>query len=403
MSTSLSTFIKPFNGSNVTTIMFKGAPYWIGRDVGAVMGYGADGKGLIDMIGREWADEFADGKEILILKGEDLRAFKSALGDQKAQEVGVYYSPTLLLLSESGIYKAAILSRKPEGRRLRDWLAAEVMPEITRTGFYGSEQIGQMLEQERATNAQLRSENADLRRQLAARSAPPSLRPTDIAAAWARAHLEQGKEPMLLRDAWARYVEWSQEQGLPMPLHLSTLSYGLAALFHQSKTRGAVAYYCQLRAQPLPVDLPQRAQQSLPLPAAEPDAADLADRTLRLLARGDLPAFGVAEILGIKEYEAAAVLGPLVEAGAIHGKARGGRMFYAVDFKRGADLRDRVAHAIGDKPETTMTEVAQALGLDPASRAVQMQIGLAMRDLGYVRHRSGAAGRPYVYRKGEAN
>ena len=75
-----------------------------------------------------------------------------------------------------------------------------------------------------------------------------------------------------------------------MPLHLSTLSYGLAALFHQSKTRGAVAYYCQLRAQPLPVDLPQRAQQSLPLPAAEPDAADLADRTLRLLARGDLPA-----------------------------------------------------------------------------------------------------------------
>lgn len=136
-STALTKFVGrfEFEGRGLAVITHNSKRWWIARQVGAAMSYGDDGKGLIDLVGREWAEEF-DDRDRWIVKGQDLRTIKTVLGEDRSKEVGVYYSPTLLLLSESGIYKAAILSRKPEGRRLRDWLSREVMPELRRSGGY---------------------------------------------------------------------------------------------------------------------------------------------------------------------------------------------------------------------------------------------------------------------------
>jgi prophage antirepressor-like protein len=42
----------------------------------------------------------------------------------------------MLTITEAGVYKLVFTSRKPEAERFTDWLAAEVLPAIRRTGTY---------------------------------------------------------------------------------------------------------------------------------------------------------------------------------------------------------------------------------------------------------------------------
>jgi prophage antirepressor-like protein len=45
-------------------------------------------------------------------------------------------NPNLLFVSESGLYALVFRSRKPEARRIRKWVTAEVLPALRRTGSY---------------------------------------------------------------------------------------------------------------------------------------------------------------------------------------------------------------------------------------------------------------------------
>lgn len=252
---------------------------------------------------------------------------------------------------------------------------------------------------------------ADLRRQLATQRGPAALRPTDIAAAWARAHLEASKEPLPLREAWARYVVWSQEKGLPMPLHLSTLSSGVAAMFHQVRQPGRVAYYCAFRAEPLPVELPepQSRQQALPFAAQQHDGPDLADRALRVLERhpGGLGAEHMAQVLGAPVPVMTAVLGGMVEAGALGVKPAAARLLYRVAEREPeqapmTDIQRRVYEYMETQPpgqRIPTQEIAKAIGCD-LSPSQLSKVGMAARALGYeqVRHESGSG-----WRKPEVN
>ena len=257
--------------------------------------------------------------------------------------------------------------------------------------------------------AYLESEN----RRLSTARPASTLRPTDIAAAWARAHLEASKEPLPLREAWARYVVWSQEKGLPMPLHLSTLSSGVAAMFHQVRQPGRVAYYCAFRAEPLPVELPEPAQsrqQSLPFAAAQQhDGPDLADRALRVLERhpGGLGAEHMAQVLGAPVPVMTAVLGGMVEAGALGVKPAAARLLYRVAEREPeqapmTDIQRRVYEYMETQPpgqRIPTQEIAKAIGCE-LSPSQLSKVGMAARALGYeqVRHESGSG-----WRKPEVN
>ena len=42
----------------------------------------------------------------------------------------------MLTISESGLYKLIMRSRKPQARKFQDWVTREVLPAIRKTGGY---------------------------------------------------------------------------------------------------------------------------------------------------------------------------------------------------------------------------------------------------------------------------
>lgn len=55
-------------------------------------------------------------------------------------------NPTVNIISESGLYSLILGSRKPEAKRFKKWVTAEVLPAIRRTGRYdGAAQAGSSL------------------------------------------------------------------------------------------------------------------------------------------------------------------------------------------------------------------------------------------------------------------
>lgn len=53
---------------------------------------------------------------------------------------GVKQARDYLLVNESGFYSLVLRSRKPQARRFRKWVTAEVLPAIRKTGRYNSSQ-----------------------------------------------------------------------------------------------------------------------------------------------------------------------------------------------------------------------------------------------------------------------
>lgn len=47
-------------------------------------------------------------------------------------------NPNLTIINESGLYSLILASRKPDAKRFKKWVTAEVLPSIRKTGGYGS-------------------------------------------------------------------------------------------------------------------------------------------------------------------------------------------------------------------------------------------------------------------------
>ena len=129
-----------FEGTNVTTITYKGRPCWLVKEVGAVLGYAE--KGLSQRITREWSDEFNDGDDLVVLTGKDVLDFSNAYNGLQvavAKNTTTKLSPktrNLLLLTEPGLYLVLAKTNKPVGKRFRKFITREVMPQIARDGHY---------------------------------------------------------------------------------------------------------------------------------------------------------------------------------------------------------------------------------------------------------------------------
>jgi prophage antirepressor-like protein len=123
-----------FEGAPLPVYEVDGKPHWIAKQVGAALGYGKDGGNLVTCVTRDWKGELVEGYEILTLKGEKLRDFKRLVRLDEESSLG--RTSSIMLLSEKGLYKVLMLTRKPAGDRMRDWLAAEVLPQIARDGHF---------------------------------------------------------------------------------------------------------------------------------------------------------------------------------------------------------------------------------------------------------------------------
>ncbi len=124
--THLSLFHTTFEERRFATLTIDGRAAWVAREIGTVLGYTHDGKRFVSRIRGEWADEFIAGHDYTLLEGDALAAIKPHLGDDY-QRVN-----SLLVLFETGLMLGLTLTSRPVGRRLRRFLADEVLPKLAR-------------------------------------------------------------------------------------------------------------------------------------------------------------------------------------------------------------------------------------------------------------------------------
>lgn len=143
-----STDIVPFSfaGYEVRIVIIDGNPWWVARDVAETLGYSATSAMTRSL------DDDERGVQIL----------HTPSGDQ-----------SMTVISESGLYSAILRSSRAEAQAFKRWVTHEVIPEIRRTGSFGSpaqdvalpatylEALEALVERERA-NVELAVENAQL-------------------------------------------------------------------------------------------------------------------------------------------------------------------------------------------------------------------------------------------------
>ena len=91
---------------------------------------------VIDIDGEPW---FVAADVCRIL---DIKNSRDAVADLDDDEKGVANTDTLggrqemRIINESGLYNLIFRSRKPEAKKFRKWVTAEVLPSIRKTGMY---------------------------------------------------------------------------------------------------------------------------------------------------------------------------------------------------------------------------------------------------------------------------
>lgn len=117
-----------FGESRLSVVEINGRPMWLASEVASALGY-EDSLSVAQGVRSRWSDDLIEGRDFVLVKDAELRELK-ALG-----LVGKN-APSVMFLTESGVDLVALLSRAPQGRALRRWLADEVLPAIRRTGEY---------------------------------------------------------------------------------------------------------------------------------------------------------------------------------------------------------------------------------------------------------------------------
>lgn len=135
-----STLSFDFDNHRLTIIEMDGTIYLIAKKVGKALGYADEGRALINKISGEWSSPEREGgpelradTHFLKIEGERLSELRVVITDS------VIANPktrSLLLLTETGLWRVLILTGKPAGIRLRDRLDSEILPQLRKTGSY---------------------------------------------------------------------------------------------------------------------------------------------------------------------------------------------------------------------------------------------------------------------------
>ena len=124
---------KSFESNPITAIEYQGQPVFIAKEIGHALGYNKDGRNLVTTITEKWSDEFIEGKDIISLSGHDLSEFNANFANHDWWSTK---TRSVKMLTETGVNLVCMKTNKPIGKRLRRWLADEVLPQIARTGTY---------------------------------------------------------------------------------------------------------------------------------------------------------------------------------------------------------------------------------------------------------------------------
>ena len=95
----------------VRTILIDGEPYFVGKDVAAILGYADENKAIAMHVDDE--DKKLNDKT------------SSSFGQRGAH-----------LINESGLYSLILSSKLPAAKKFKRWVTSEVLPAIRKTGSY---------------------------------------------------------------------------------------------------------------------------------------------------------------------------------------------------------------------------------------------------------------------------
>lgn len=100
---------------SVRTITMEGEPYFVGKDVAAILGYSNTRKALADHVDEE--DK----------------------GVTKCDTPGGVQD--LTVINESGLYSLILSSKMPNAKKIKRWVTSEILPTICRHGLYAMDEI----------------------------------------------------------------------------------------------------------------------------------------------------------------------------------------------------------------------------------------------------------------------
>lgn len=99
----------------VRTTEIDGEPYFVGKDVAAILGYSNSRKALLDHVDEE--DK----------------------GVTKCDTLGG--AQNIVIINESGLYSLILSSKLPTAKEFKHWVTAEVLPSIRRHGMYAVDEV----------------------------------------------------------------------------------------------------------------------------------------------------------------------------------------------------------------------------------------------------------------------
>lgn len=119
-----------FEGRPLTTITLGGVAGWPAHEIGELLGYAHGGRRLVNAITGEWAAEFIENHDYVVITGKELAAVKAAVNGTR-EAVSPYANKVIMLL-EPGLDLVLLKTSKEIGRRLRRFLVDEVLPRLRR-------------------------------------------------------------------------------------------------------------------------------------------------------------------------------------------------------------------------------------------------------------------------------
>ena len=113
MNTNLQTW--SYENSEIRTIEKDGEPWFVGKDVAAVLGY----SNTRDALAKHVDDE---DKNTVVIRD------------------GIQGNPNTIVINESGLYSLILSSKLPNAKKFKRWVTNEVLPSIRKHGAYMTDQ-----------------------------------------------------------------------------------------------------------------------------------------------------------------------------------------------------------------------------------------------------------------------
>ena len=111
----------------VRTLVIDGEPWFVGKDVAEVLGYG-NGNNMSKSI-RNAIKDHVDAEDKMHISYDDFKGYQN--GDLKNVS---HYGMTII--NESGLYSLILSSKLPKAKAFKHWVTAEVLPSLRKRGAY---------------------------------------------------------------------------------------------------------------------------------------------------------------------------------------------------------------------------------------------------------------------------